>query len=118
MKLLKVLIAFILLATSAMASDWTLVWDASTGATGYEVSYKPVAATVYAVIDTGAATQLAMPAVLTKGTRYEFFVRAYTGTGATKSYSGESDHLRWTYPKDPIVVEMPAQPQQIIINFQ
>jgi hypothetical protein len=110
------IIALLLIAVPAGAADWTLSWNASTGAAGYEVSYKPLAASTYTVADVATATSWVLPVTLVKGTRYEFFVRAYTA--APKSYSGDSDHLRFTYPKDPLVIEMPANPNQIIIEFK
>jgi hypothetical protein len=116
MKRHLLIIALLLLVLPCAAADWTLSWTASTGAAGYEVSYKTQAANTYTVADVATATSWVLPVTLVKGTRYEFFVRAYTA--APKSYSGESDHLRFTYPKDPITVEMPANPNQIIIEFK
>ena len=116
-KLLSIL--FVLLVGtlwSSFAIGWTLNWDASSGATGYRVSYKTLAATIYTQVDAGNVIQWTIPSTLVKGTRYEFFVQAYAGTTA-KSYSGDSDHIRWTYPNDPIVIELPAPASSIIINF-
>ena len=47
------------------------------------------------------------------GTRYEFYVIAHS-QGST---SGESDHVRWTVPVNPIVVELPDSPQRLVIEF-
>jgi hypothetical protein len=111
-----IVFAILLFASTAMAADWKLGWIASTGATGYEVSYKPLTATVWSANDVGNVTSWTMPTTLVKGTRYEFFVRAYAGN--PKSYSGDSDHIRWTYPADPVTVEMPAPPSSLIIKFE
>jgi hypothetical protein len=114
MKKLIVLSALLLISTTAFASQ--LLWSASVGATGYEVSYKPLAATEWVIVDIGNVTAWTTPATLVKGTRYEFFIRAYAGN--PKSYSGDSDHIRWTVPTDPVIVEIPPAPSSIIIKFE
>lgn len=83
----------------------TLNWDASTGTAGYLVSYKTLAATTYTVVDVGNVITWTIPTSLIKGTRYEFFIQAYAGT--PKSYWGESNHIRVTVPRDPIIIEIP-----------
>jgi hypothetical protein len=110
------IIALLLIAVPSGAADWTLQWNSSTGAAGYEVSYKTLAANTYTVADVATATSWVLPATLVKGTRYEFFVRAYTA--APKSYSGDSDHVRWTYPRDPLIVELPEQTGTVILNLK
>jgi hypothetical protein len=93
----------------------SLQWTASTGAAGYQVSYKTLAATTYTVVDVGNVVQWTIPTTLVKGTRYEFFVNVYAGT--PKSYSGDSDHIRWTMPRDPVIIELPEGPNTIILNI-
>jgi hypothetical protein len=110
------IIALLLIAVPAGAADWTLSWTASTGAAGYEVSYKTLAATTYTVADVATATSWVLPVTLVKGTRYEFYVRAYTA--APKSYSGDSDHIRFTYPRDPLIIELPEQTGTVILNLK
>lgn len=115
MKKLLFVLAVMIFAVPAFAG-FNLEWQAASGASGYRVSYKPLSATTYVQVDVTNAISWPIPATLVKGTRYEFFVQAYTGT-TTKSYSGDSDHLRWTYPLDPTVIELPAAPSSLVINF-
>lgn len=115
MKKLLCVLAVLAFAVPAFAG-FNLEWQAAAGATGYRVSYKTLAATTYTQVDAGNVVSWPIPTTLVKGTRYEFYVQAYTGT-TTKSYSGDSDHLRWTYPADPTVIELPAAPSSLIINF-
>ena len=116
MKKLLLIIAILSIALPCTAADWSLKWDAVTGDAGYEVSYKTLAASTYTVSDVANVTSWIIPATFIKGTRYEFYVRTYAGT--PKSYSGDSDHIRWTYPATPAVIEMPANPTQLIIEFK
>jgi hypothetical protein len=116
MKKLLIASAILLFASTAMAAEWKLGWNATTGAAGYEVSYKTLAATTYTKVDAGNVLEWTIPTTLVKGTRYEFFIRAYAGN--PKSYSGESDHIRWTVPNDPVIIEIPPAPSSIIIKFE
>lgn len=116
-KLLTILaVCLVGLLWSSFAIGWTLNWTASSGAAGYQVSYKILAASTYTQVDAGNVVQWTIPSTLIKGTRYEFFIQAYVGT--PRSYSGDSDHIRWTFPTDPVIIEVPYQspPTQIIIN--
>ena len=114
MKKLLITIALVLLATPCFA--WTLSWEAATGAEGYRVTYAPspiVDGDTVNVQDVGTALTLDLDSIgLTIGTRYEMFVQAYKGT----SFSGHSDHLRWTYPAPPAIIEYQAPPQNPVIN--
>ena len=116
MKKLLIAIAIVLLASPCFA--WTLSWDAATGADGYKVYYKPIPDTAYLEVDTGTTTSADLDALgLAEGVRYEIYVQAYANTtGGGVAYSGDSDHLRWTYPSTPIVVDMLGQPVNIVIN--
>ena len=112
MKKLITILAIVLFATTASA--WTFSWDAVTGVDGYKAYWKDLAATSFTEVDVGTDTQLDLDALgLTVGTRYEFYVVAHS-QGST---SAESNHLRWTRPVDPIVIELPAAPQRMVIEF-
>ena len=115
LSLLIVILVMILCCSTAWA--YQLKWDASTGAAGYEISYKTLAATTWTTADAGALLTWVIPVTLVKGTRYEFKARAYVGPVATRSYSGDSDILRWTIPLDSAVIEYPDAPRQVIIQF-
>ena len=112
MKKLIVVLAIVFMATTANA--WTLNWDAASGADGYSVYWKSLAAVSYTEIDVGTALQYDLaPLNLVNGTRYEFYVVSHS----QGSDSAESDHIRWTLPEDPVIVEIPEAPKQLIINF-
>ena len=112
MKKLIIVLLAILFATTASA--WTIRWDAVTGVDGYKLFWKDLSATTFAEIDAGTATEYDLDVLgLTVGTRYEFYLTAHS-QGST---SAESDHLRWTVPIDPIVVELPDSPQRLVIEF-
>jgi len=112
MKRLLIVIAIVLIPS--LCSAWTLSWTPMPEADGYRVSYGTVSNTS-SVIDVGNNAQLDLSTIsLSKGTRYEFYVQAYKGS--PKSYGGESDHIRWTYPQDPLVIEMLGQPVNIVIQ--
>ncbi len=74
MKKLLIIAAILLFASTSFA--WELRWDAVIGATGYQVSYRPVTSTVPGVVDVGTATKWVIPNTLTAGTRYEFWVQS------------------------------------------
>jgi len=110
-KLILVLLA-IMFATTANA--WTLKWDAVTGVDGYKLFHKDLSATSFTEIDVGTSASYDLtPLNLSVGTRYEFYVIAHS-QGST---SAESDHIRWTVPVDPIVIELPDSPQRLVIEF-
>jgi hypothetical protein len=50
---------------------------------------------------------------LVEGTRYEFYIQGYVGN--PRSISGESDHIRWTYPSAVIVIETMESPKAVYI---
>jgi len=96
------------------ANAWTLNWDAATGANGYNFYWKVLTDTDYTVVDVGTAIGYDLDVLsLVAGTRYEFYVTARSNG----SVSDESDHIRWTMPSPPVIVEIPEAPKQLIINF-
>ena len=102
------------LAIAFSANAWTLNWDAASGADGYNFYWKVLTDTDYTVIDVGTALGYDFePLNLVPGTRYEFYVTARSNG----SISDESDHIRWTMPSPPVIVEIPEAPKQLIINF-
>ena len=110
-KLILVLLA-ILFATTASA--WTIRWDAVTGVDGYKLYWKNLSATTFTEVDVGTNVEYDLDSLsLDVGTRYEFYLTAHS-QGST---SAESDHLRWTVPVTPIVVELPDSPQRLVIEF-
>lgn len=111
---MKSLILAILLSLffAATAFAWALSWDVSEGATGYKVFYNVVEPPgEVAAVDVGNTTEHPLVG-LEVGVRYEFWCTAYNSTGE----STKSDSLRWTYPREPIVVEMLDAPVHITIN--
>jgi len=112
MKKLFIILAIVFFAGSASA--WTLHWDAVTGVDGYKLYHKDLAATSFIETDVGTVTSYDLtPLNLAIGTRYEFYLIAHS-VGST---SGESDHIRWTVPVDPIVIELPNSPQRLVVEF-
>ena len=112
MKKLITILAIVFFATTASA--WTLSWDTVTGVDGYKVYWKNLSATAFTEVDVATDVQLDLDSLgLTVGTRYEFYIVAHS-QGST---SAESDHLRWTVPVTPIVVELPDSPQRLVIEF-
>ena len=114
MKRLLVVLAIVLMASPCFA--WELSWDVADGAEGYRVSYavSPMDEnTVPLTADVGTELVKSLDNMgLVEGTRYEIFVQAYEGT----SFSGHSDHLRWTYPAPPAIIEYQEPPQNPVIN--
>ena len=106
-------LAVILIASPAFA--WKIQWQVTGPSDGVVMTYHPVSDPAQAaVVDAGTATQVDLDTLsLTVGTRYEFFLQAYTGT--PRSFSGESDHIRWTYPTATVIIEMSGAPVNIII---
>jgi hypothetical protein len=112
MKKLFLTLAIILLATTASA--WTISFDAVPGVDGYKLFHKDLSATTFVETDIGnAVTYDLTPLGLAVGTRYELYVTAES-QGST---SAESDHLRWTVPVTPIIIELPESPQRLVIEF-
>ena len=111
-KLILVLLAIIFFVGTASA--WTIKWDAVTGVDGYKLFHKDLSATSFTETDVGRSVLYDLaPLNLKVGTRYEFYIIAHS-QGST---SAESDHIRWTVPVDPIVIELPDSPQRLIIEF-
>jgi hypothetical protein len=112
---LMILAMALCLVTSAWASS--LSWTASTGATGYVILYKNLAATTWTEVDVLNVTTWTLPASLTAGTRYCFKARAYVGPVATRSFRGDSDEIRYTVPGPTVVVELPESPKSMLFYF-
>ena len=111
-KLILVLLAIVFLTTAASA--WTLRWDAVTGVDGYTMFWKDLSETAFSEVNVQNNVEYDLtPLNLAVGTRYEFYLTAHS-QGST---SAESDHLRWTVPVTPIVVELPDSPQRLVIEF-
>lgn len=112
MKKLFIVLFILLFASTVMA--WDISWDAVPNAEGYLVSYNDLATPLFIMVDdVGSATNRSLDDLgLIEGTRYEFWVNAY----ASGSTSGDSDHVRWTYPRPPLVIETLGAPVSIIIN--
>lgn len=110
----KLILILAILAMAMTANAWTLNWDAATGADGYNFYWKVLTDTDYTVIDVETALGYDFaPLNLVPGTRYEFYVTSRSNG----SVSDESDHIRWTMPSPPMIVEIPEAPKQLIINF-
>lgn len=110
--LLFSLFMFLVLATAGSA--WELSWKASDGdPTGYNVFYCSLQTSEDVIkTDVGNVLVFGLDDIsLLPATRYEFWVTAYNVSGE----SSESDHLRWTYPKAPIVIETLGAPVVITI---
>lgn len=103
------ILAFVISAGAA-----ELTWDAQGNTDGFILYHHEVGDTpVISEQDVGDVTDYDLDTLgLTKGIRYEFFLRAYNGAGT----SPESDHTRWTYPLDPIIIEMAGAPVNITIK--
>lgn len=113
MKKLFMVIVFSLFLMVSTANAWQLTWDASIGEVdGYLLSYGLVDGIVTEIDIEDVTSYDLAPLGLTIGKRYEFFLKAYNNAGN----SGESDHVRWTYQADPIIIEMLSAPISIIIN--
>jgi len=97
------LIVILMLVSIPSAFAWSLAWDDSVGATGYKIYYHELDNPgVVTEIDVGNVTIFSLDnEELTKGIRYEFWCTAYNATDE----SSHSNHLRWTYPKDPVIIE-------------
>ena len=113
MKRLILCLALLLIASPAFA--WKMQWQVTGQIEGSALFYQQVGTTNAIEQDAGMAIEYDLDTLgLTPGVRYEFWLRAYTGT--PKSYSGDSNHIRWTYPTAPTVIEMLGAPVNIIIN--
>lgn len=108
------LILIMVFALATMAGAASLTWDEQDDADGFILYHHEVGDTpVINEQDVGDVTAYDLDTLgLTKGTRYEFFLRAYNVAGT----SPESDHIRWTYPLDPIIIETAGAPVNITIN--
>lgn len=112
MKKLAIVLFVLLFASTAGA--WNVNWDAAPNAEGYLMSYSSVSSPSYiTTLDIGSALTCNLDNLgLVEGTRYEFWINAY----ASGSTGGDSDHIRWTYPQEPIVIEMMGNPVNIVIK--
>jgi len=110
----RVIIVLAILVMAVTANAWTIKWDAVTGVDGYKLYWKDLSATAFAEVDVGTNVEYDLtPLNLAVGIRYEFYLTAHS-QGST---SAESDHLRWTVPVNPVVVELPDSPQRLVIEF-
>ena len=110
----KLFLVLAILAMAMTANAWTINWGAAVGADGYSVYWKALTDTDYIKVDVGTALGYDLePLSLVTGTRYEFYITCHSNG----SESDESDHIRWTMPSPPVIVEMPEPPKQLIINF-
>lgn len=92
----------------------SLTWDNQDNTDGF-VLYHHTAAdpTVVSDLDIGDVNSYDLDTLgLNKGVRYGFFLRAYNSAGS----SPESDHIMWTYPFDPIIIETAVAPTNIAIT--
>ena len=111
----KLITILVIVFCSTIAYAWDLQWNPVANADGVVVYYKELSDATFQQVDVGNVTLCNLDSMgRTQGVRYEFYLQAYTGD--PRSYSGDSDHIRWTYPTDPVVVEMMDRPVQIIIN--
>lgn len=99
------------LVVSANAAH--LSWDAQIDADGF-ILY-------HCIVDDTTVNELTLENIniydlenlgLTEGVRYEFFLKAYNEAGI----SGESNHIQWMCPFDPIIIKMLGAPVNIMIN--
>jgi len=109
---MKKLLTLALLLITTPCFAWKLSWDALPGATEYHIEYSvsPLISPTE-LIATSTSYDLDILG-LNPGTRYEFAVKACVGS--PPSCYAESDHIRWTMPSTPIIVEMP--PEEKVIN--
>ena len=109
----KLFLILAILFCAACANAWTISWDALDNADGYYLNYGLVNDQVFTNLDMGSQTSQNIDDLgLTRGERYEFFVKAHAGGNSF----GESDHLRWTYPSQPVIIDLPPE-ERIIINI-
>jgi hypothetical protein len=101
--------AFLSLAASAFSqSSVTLGWDASSGATGYNVHYGTTSQSYPNTISAGSATSATITN-LTPGTTYYIAVGAYGSLGIEGSYSGEMSYtVPVARPTPPAIVLTPS----------
>lgn len=118
MKKLLLVIAIVVLAGCMpnSAEAWTLLWQPATGADGYRVTYAPSPINTGDLVnelDVGTALSTSLDDKgFIIGNRYEMYIQAYANTdGGGIAYSGHSDHLRWTYPAPPAIIEYQEPPQ-------
>ncbi len=108
------LLLFMTLFITSTANAWELTWAAPTTVVGGYLLYYGIVGEPAVETDIGkAGTSYDLDQLqLVVGERYEFFLKAYNDAGP----SSESDHLRWTYPKPPIIIEMADAPINILIR--
>lgn len=112
MKTLFLVVILVLLTTLASAA--TLNWDTQSDATGFILYHHIVDdITIINELDVGNVNVYDLDILgLTKGVRYEFFLRAYNTTGI----STDSNHIQWTYPVPPLIIKMASAPVNIMIT--
>jgi hypothetical protein len=114
MKKFVVVIFIILFLMASVANAWHLSWGVQPEADGFTLYHNDVLLPGnVATTDVGNVNKFDLETLgLTKGERYEMWLTAYSDAGI----SGDSDHIRWTYPTETIVIEMLGAPVQIIIS--
>ena len=119
MKKLLLVLALIFIATPCFAQP-TLQWDVASGVPdGFVLYYKALSDTDYVAmgITPGTVRQYDLGSLgLTGGVRYELYLTA-TKDG---SESAPSDLLRYTYPEEQQIIEIPEsnRPVSITINVR
>jgi len=113
MRKVLMVLAIVLIASPCFA--WQLDWEPVPTAEGYRVSWHHVDFPDQIQTNDVTVTTMDLENIgLVEGTRYEFFVHAFAGD--PHSYSGSSDHLRWTYPRPAAIIEYMQPPQNPVIN--
>ncbi len=114
MKKLFILIIFIVFLMASAANAWHLSWGLQPEADGFTLYHNDVLLPADVTqTDVGNVNKFDLETLsLTKGERYEMWLTAHNEAGT----SGVSDRLRWTYPKETIIIEMLGAPVNIFIS--
>ena len=114
MKKLFIAVTLIVFLMASVADAWHLSWGAQPEADGFTLYHNDVLLPADVTqTDVGNVNKFDLDMLgLTKGEKYEMWLTAHNEAGE----SGESDHLRWVYPKDTIIIEMLGAPVNILIS--